>query len=169
MSKKVKANDGIVYSGKVYIKYRAGDKTKRLKKHNSGKLALFTSIALSLGERIEEAGTYMPRYLMGKHEVSEDGWANSFSSKVLVQDRKYYKNGALTAATDSNTIRYMFIVPVNNLIPNKKIKKLQLLNERNSVCAEIDLDDPDEIDTDIAAALLIYWDLKFTDISAISN
>lgn len=164
MNSNVKTNDGIIYSGSVYIQYRYGKKTRYINRHNEGKLPLFTAIVFALGDRTEEAKSYMPKYIMALDDTRTTD-QNCLTSKLLVQDRKYYNNGTLENGGGANTIRYTFVIPVANMHPNRDINKLQLINERNEVCAEIELEDGREINTDIGANLLVYWDLTFADSS----
>lgn len=161
MNSNVKTNDAIIYSGSVYIQYRYGKKTRYINRHNEGKLPLFTAIVFALGDRTEEAKSYMPKYIMAKNSAEAD----CLTSKLLLQDRKYYYDGTLESGNGANKIRYTFVIPVANMYPDKEITKLQLINERGTVCAEIDLKEGREISTNIGANLLIYWDLTFADSS----
>lgn len=163
MNSNVKTNDAIIYSGSVYIQYRYGKKTRYINRHNEGKLPLFTAIVFALGDRTEEAKSYMPKYIMALDDNVND--PKCLTSKLLLQDRKYYNNGTLESGNGANTIRYTFVIPVANMYPGRQITKLQLINERNEVCAEIDLKEGREISTNIGANLLIYWDLTFADSS----
>lgn len=159
----IKANDAIVYSGNVHIQYKFNKKTKHIRKHNTGKLALFTSIVLALGERIEDAAAFMPRYITAKDAEEAD----CLTSKVVLQNRSYFKqqaDGTMLPClpNEADTLRYTFVIPVGVLISGKNIKKLLLVNTRNAACAEIDLGDV-TISTNVNANLLIYWDLTFAD------
>ena len=164
MNTNIKTNDAIIYSGSVHIQYRYGKKTRHINSRNKGELPLFTAIVFALGDQTDSAKSYAPRFIMAKNS---DG-ADCLTSKLLVQDRKYYNSANMTTPVDgsvADTIRYTFVVPAANMHQNKKITKLQLINELNGVCAEIELDAGREINTDIGANLLIYWDLTFADSS----
>lgn len=165
MNTNIKTNDAIIYSGSVHIQYRYGKKTRHINRHNKGELPLFTAIVFALGDRTEEAKSYMPKYIMALDDNRPPTDQNCLTSKLLLQDRKYYNDGTLENGGGANTIRYTFVIPVANMYPNRDINKLQLINERDEVCAEIDLEEGREINTNIGANLLIYWDLTFTDSS----
>ena len=157
----LKTRDGIVYNGNVHIQYQYKSKKRCLDAHNTGYLPLFTCLVLSLGGESVEAGSYMPRYIMARG----NGEAPCLKSKLLVQDRKYYKEGVLRPVdgSEADTIRYTFVIPASNMISGSTITKLQLVNELDGVCASINLTGNKEINTDIGANLLIYWDLMFAD------
>lgn len=159
MNRNLKTCDAVRYHGNVHIKYRYNKKNHNIRIHNAGLGPLFTSIALALGERTVEAKTYMPKYIVGKTEQDQD----CFYTKIIVQNRTYYKGTALNSGEDCNTIRYTFSIPSTNMIPHKIIKKLELQNELGSACAKIELENTNEISTDIGATVLIYWDLTFID------
>ena len=164
MNTNVKTNDAIIYSGSVYIQYRYGKKTRHIKRHNEGKLPLFAAVVLALGDQTDSAKSYAPRFIMAKNSAGEE----CLTSKLLVQDRKYYHSTNMTTPVDgsaADTIRYTFVIPVANMHRNQDITKLQLINERGEVCAEIDLGTGRKISTNIGANLLIYWDLTFADSS----
>jgi len=94
--------------------------------------------------------------------------SNCLTGKLLFQDRKYY-NSTDTDTTlpvdgsEADTIRYTFVIPAANMIPNQLITSLHLINDNNDICAEITLEDSSIISTNIEANLLVYWDLTFTD------
>ncbi|MCK9470204.1 MAG: hypothetical protein M0Q88_00430 [Bacilli bacterium] len=160
MKKNIKTNDAVFYNGEVYIQYKYGKKTKQIKKHNEGKIALFTAITQALGGRFDDAKKYMPKYLMGV-DATGDPESPCFYYKAAVQDIMYFNDSAISSGSENNIIRYVFVVPVSSLIPDKQITQLQLKNESEDICATLDLEGTDRIDTDVAASLLIYWDLKF--------
>ena len=60
-------------------------------------------------------------------------------------------------------IQFLRQVPksfINKLTPKTR---LQLKNKQNQICATIDLEQAEQINTNLTASLLIYWDLKFAD------
>jgi len=170
MKNSIKTNQGIVYKGNVHIRYKINNEIKYINKHNSSTINLFTAITLALGGRAEDAKMFMPKYLMAKQQDGNT-YIDCFNNKVVVQDKNYYEDSTegdivqsrISDGSANNKIRYTFIVPVSNLIADRTITRLQLLNENSDVCAEIDLKGNEQINTELAASLLIYWDLKFTD------
>ncbi len=160
MKKNIKTNDAVFYNGEVYIQYKYGKKTKQIKKHNEGKIALFTAITQALGGRFDDAKKYMPKYLMGV-DTTGDPELDCFFYNAAVQDITYFNGDETSSGSENNIIRYVFVVPVSSLIPDQLITQLQLKNELNDICATLDLGETERIDTDVAASLLIYWDLKF--------
>ena len=160
MKKNIKTNDAVFYNGEVYIQYKYGEKTKQIKKHNKGEIALFTAITQALGRRFDDAEKYMPKYLMGV-DTTGDPELDCFFYNAAFQDIVYFNDNGVSSGSDNNIIRYVFVVPVSSLIPDQLITQLQLKNENGGICATLDLEGTDRIDTDVAASLLIYWDLKF--------
>ena len=160
MKKNIKTNDAVFYNGEVYIQYKYGEKTKQIRKHNEGKIALFTAITQALGGRFDDAKKYMPKYLMGV-DTTGDPESACFYYNAAVQDITYFNGTAPSPGSENDIIRYVFVVPVSSLIPGKEINQLQLKNENEGICATLDLEGTNRIDTDVAASLLIYWDLKF--------
>jgi hypothetical protein len=163
MEKNIKNNQAILYSGNVHIRYKSGTNLKHINKHNEGTIELFTAITLVLGDRPNDARYFIPKYLKGIDTQTEGSPEDCFINNAVVQDKKYYHNSMLSDGTENDTIRYMFNIPMSNIISGKKITKLQLINERGLICASIDLTEDEYIDTNVAASLLIYWDLKFAD------
>lgn len=165
---KINAREGIIYSGNVHIQYQFKKKTKNIRKHNEGKLPLFSAIVSALGDDIVTARQLMPRYIMAKHKGDNDITGNCLTSKVLVQGISYYNSSEFQAIgkTKADTIRYTFVIPSPLMVPGKKINTLELLNSNDGICAEITLDSNNQISTDLGANLLIYWDLTFTDVDA---
>ena len=165
MNTNIKTNDLISYRGNVHIQYRYGKKTRYINRRNEGKLPLFTAIVFALGDRTEEAKSYMPKYIMALDDDDDVDNQKCLTSNLLLQDRKYYYDGTPESGNGANTIRYTFVIPVANMYPGRQITKLQLINERGKVCAEIELEAGRKISTNIGANLLIYWDLTFADSS----
>lgn len=163
MKENVTTNQAILYSGEVHIYYKTEKTFTHINKHNTGQIPLFTAITLALGERIEDAKELIPKYLMGVQAVEGGLFVNCFSIDTLVQNRKYFLDDTSSDGSANNRIRYTFVVPLSNVFPGKTITRLQLKNKQNQICATIDLEQAEQINTNLTASLLIYWDLKFTD------
>ena len=163
MEKNIKTNQAILYSGEVHIYYETGKTFTHINKHNTGEIPLFTAITLALGERMEDAKEFIPKYLMGVQDVGGGIFENCFNINALVQDRKYFLDDVLSNGSANNRIRYTFVVHLSSILPDKIVTRLQLKNKQNQICATIDLEQAEQINTNLTASLLIYWDLKFAD------
>ena len=157
----------IKYRGSVkvlYIDNKTG-KAKVIKKHNAGGPGLFTSICrMLLGLPTAE---YVPSYILGYTEQNGQGrqlftQRIAYASTPILYEVQDGKDKVAADEQTASVIQYTFLVPVTSLKSSTgTIKSLLLYNNKNQVCAQLDFDDADAIDTNLGANLLIYWKLKF--------
>lgn len=167
MSNPIK-NNMIAYSGKVKILYQDAKGRCRVSRgSNEGKIALFTFLTYAL------QGTYAkdlaPRYLNGLYVDGERENPVFFQKVVLSKTpiRKNSTNSSDINGSISDCVEYCFTV--NPAVFNNAyntINRLQLVNSRDEVCAEIDLDDEISVGTGFSN-ILVYWTLTFMNAASI--
>ena len=171
MSNPIK-NNMIAYSGKVKILYQDAKGRYRVSRgSNEGKIALFTFLTYAL------QGTYAkdlaPRYLNGIYVDGNIEYSVFFQKVVLSKTpvRKDSKNTSDINGSVSDCVEYCFTV--NPAVFNKaypRINRLQLVNSKDEVCAEIDLDGSNSIDVGTGFSnILVYWTLTFMNATSIQE
>lgn len=168
-------NNVILYSGKVTLFYKdQKGKYKISKFSNEGKMPLFTFLTAALQGQLKTE--LKPQYLMGiwcdKDNESSPS-KNGFIQKVGVAKSPTRKNSGKPNdinAIDSDSIEYCFSINPGVLIRSvTTINRLQLISNNGEVCAEIDLDNGNEIDAaNSCSDILVYWTLKFANANATS-
>lgn len=158
----------VKYRGSVKVLYidKNSGKTRVLKRHNKGGAGLFTAICRMLVGL--DSKDFIPSYISAYSE--HDGAGRQLlaqrltyaSTPVLYKTVSEDEDVIAESAELANAIQYTFMIPATSLISNQvPIKCLILYNSRNEVCATLNFDDLEKIDTKVGSNILIYWKLKF--------
>lgn len=157
-------SEPIIYSGEVTIKsITKRGKVKNVKKHNAGKLALFTFLTKALKGEITPM--YRPTSIMGFDSKGDRLFTGTIPYEGLPQ---LYQGNSKATGSDadvngSDAIQYTFMIPFGMILESEVapvLHKLQFVNGFDDVCAEVTgLKYPIEIGTNI----VIYWKMSFTN------
>lgn len=155
----IKITDKVVadirYEGYVTIKYNYKNQLINKNFKNSGQQALFTCLSKMLAgyDVINE----LPSKLIGYN-----GNASIFSQPIPAEQTPnlYQDDSGVGSDGNSNTVEYTFRIPFA-YITNYELNKLQLINNMNNVCAEVEINPSLAIPAN--TNLLVYWKLKFTN------
>lgn len=157
----------VKYRGSVKVLYmdKHSGKTKILRKHNSGGPGLFTAICRMLVGL--DANDFVPSYIYA-YSNRDGGGKQLFSQKITYASTpvlyKSVEDSDIIAETAelANIVQYTFMIPATSLKSRTdQIKCLMLYNSRNEICAKINFDDIEAIETAVGSNILIYWKLKF--------
>ena len=140
----------ISYRGNVSIKgidIKTGQVTKRIQKHNTGKVAFFELIAQSIAGN--NVTSLMPRYLRGFN-----GNESTISSFIPY-------NSPILSKTETNaSVSFEFLIPYTQLSTTLYTTKLCLYNSTTSsatVFADIELGDDKKFKSDGNTNYLVTW------------
>lgn len=165
-TKKETTASTIKYKGNVTVKYvDKNGKTRKVIKHNAGKLSLFNFLCLSLAQENNKSLNYMPSRLIAYNkEMAEEGSSAALTRLTLPisyysPPQTYYKNdqGEWILGTQGCTkVVYSFLITPQAVINTEKSSSnfLRLvsvnydptlenstndMNNRFYICAELDL------------------------------
>lgn len=163
-----KQTQTVVYSGEVTLKMvdKRG-KVRKVVRHNSGSLALFTFITKAL--RGDSAPLFRPSTIMGFDESGAKVfmYAVPHNGTPLLYNGDTKVTGADASLNGSNSVMFTFMVPFQNVLSSaKSIKTIRLYNGLSSqdVCAECELASPEEI---VAGNnMVLYWKMTFSEPTA---
>lgn len=155
----------ISYKGAVKIQYVRNGKKIEIKKHNIGKIALFTGICRYLAGY--NSAKYLPKKLDALTLVELDDGTQEFKSVLAdpipfnVQPKLFDEND-IQSENKCKKVQYGFNIQRSSLLQassNIMISRFNLLTDNNTVCATIDLNGNEQISTNISNNILVYWTL----------
>lgn len=158
----------VKYRGSVKVLYidKNSGRTKIIKKHNSGGSGLFTAICRTLIGL--DSKNYIPSYVYAY--TAHDGEGKQLLSQKITYASTplLYKTNAkgedviAESSEVANIVQYTFMIPATSLKSrDQKIRCLILYNNRNEICAKLNFNDLETIETSVGSNILIYWKLKF--------
>lgn len=157
----------VKYRGSVKVLYidKKSGKARVIKKNNSGGPGLFTAICRMLTGL--DCTSFIPSYIYA-YTLQDGGGRQLLAQKITYASTPtlYKTSGDTDTVAESadlaDAIQYTFMIPATSLVARgSTIKCLILYNDRDEVCAKLNFDQFEEIETAVGSNILIYWKLKF--------